>query len=95
MPATPNPPTERQLAYLRRLSGSRSSRFARPATATAASLQIAALKAMPASASDHQIERDLGASVEWRPGAVAPIRAHEIDGYGSHASWRRGDLGPE
>ena len=79
-------PTPKQLAYIKRLSGARGLSFAKPKTIAAASRQIEALKAMPASRSERQLEQDLGQSI--RPGGTAAtFRRHEITGYGSTCTW--------
>jgi hypothetical protein len=92
MPArTSRPPTAKQLAYLARLAGSRGVGFARPASSQAASRQIAALKAMPASRAERRLEQDLVAKPPAL-GTLAAVAEHEIEGYGASARWRRGYL---
>ena len=84
-----NPPTPRQLRYLRGLAEACGESFVYPRTSRDASRQIDRLRARPIDAAADrrrerlQISRDLA-----ERGDSAAVRDSEIVGYGSSARWR-------
>jgi hypothetical protein len=95
MTSTPSPtearPTSRQLTYLKALAHRTGQTFTWPTTRTTASAEIRRLEAL---ASTSEPEREMGGH-DWAAEAAAreancdvPIRAHELAGYGSSATWR-------
>lgn len=84
----PNPPTHRQLRYLRDLALSRGETFVRPPSKAQASIEIERLRARPplsrgAKALEHWDDR----AIEDRWAAATDIRPEEIVGHGSSARW--------
>jgi hypothetical protein len=85
-------PTARQLTYMRALAQRAGQTFTWPRTRIQASREIRRLKGVtPSSAIERELER-----VDWPAEAAAreancdvPIRADELQGYGSSATWRR------
>ncbi len=88
-----NPPTSRQLAYLRQLAGKTGTSFVNPKTRAAASREIARLKAIATTGftfAELQAEETTRGQYGDPPLTYGPaIRDHEIDGYGSTATWSR------
>ena len=87
--AASDPPTHRQLTYLKQLAYTRGVSFIPPANRLQASQLIDQLKRRPSS-SRLEIDDDRRAAVQ-RHGEHAPASAvhdDEITGYGSHAHWR-------
>lgn len=85
---SPRPPSARQLRYLRILAERTSTTFAMPATSTEASREITRLQRLPATppserGNDHELAADRD-----QPQLSTAIRAEEISGYGSSATWR-------
>jgi hypothetical protein len=91
MSVTANPPSARQMRYLRSLASQRGESFAYPRTASEASAEIERLKGRRrSSAAERQIERlDLSRDMAAR-GDAASVRDTEIVGYGSSARWKAG-----
>jgi hypothetical protein len=84
-----NPPSQKQLAYLRDLAESRGQTFVVPRSSAEASVEIERLRICRAQP---RVERWLEASGRGRKaadrGAYAPaFREDEIEGYGSTARW--------
>jgi len=88
-----NPPTSRQLASLRQLAGKTGTSFANPKTRAAASREITRLKAIATTGftfAELQAEETTRGQYGDPPLTYGPaIRDHEIDGYGSTATWSR------
>ena len=85
----PNPPTDRQLRYLRDLAVSRGETFAVPQTLTEASAEIERLRGRRRSSQADRAAERFGARViadRWAP--ATDVRPEEIEGYGSTARWR-------
>ncbi|HEX3173900.1 MAG TPA: hypothetical protein VHQ43_06755 [Solirubrobacterales bacterium] len=84
-----NPPTPRQIDYLRDLALGRGQTFAFPETFEEADREIKRLlKVKQTSRSDRRREaRALSAAMATR-GDVASVRSHELGGCGSSAHWR-------
>jgi len=87
----PKPPTAKQLRYLRALANQTATTFTPPKSSYEASKTIKEMQHRPVS-SRHERDGDRG-SVASRDGASAgvDIRDDEITGYGSTATWGRGD----
>jgi hypothetical protein len=83
------PPTSRQLRYLRILAERTGTTFAAPYTSREASLEILRLQRLPSSPSRKRRDdrNELPTDREWMQPSTA-IRAVEISGYGSTATWR-------
>ena len=86
---SPNPPSAKQLRYLRNLAEQRGESFAYPSTATEASAEIERLKGAGATAppSDVGSASQVSRAMADR-GDAASVRDTEIVGYGSSARWR-------
>ena len=81
-------PTARQLRYLRSLAQRTGQTFTYPHTAAEASREIDRLKrARPSSLAELEIEREIADAVAVGERDAARVRADEIDGYGSSATW--------
>jgi hypothetical protein len=85
----PNPPSQKQLRYLRDLALSRGQTFVVPRTRADASAEIGRLLARrglsrAAKALEHWDDR----AVEDRCAEATAVRPSEIEGYGSSAHWR-------
>ena len=82
-------PTSKQQAYIRKLALARGVSFTPPRTRGEASRLIDDLKRRrPEAASDRRRElRGVQADLAGR-GDAARVRAHELDGYGSSATWK-------
>ena len=83
-------PTERQLRYLRQLASTRGQSFTPPTTKTEASMEIQRLKS---NRPQRRVERQAevfayGHGIDDRWGGATAVRADEIEGYGSSATWR-------
>jgi hypothetical protein len=84
----PNPPTQKQLRYLRDLAISRGMTFVVPATAAEASTQIDWLrKRRRSSRADRAAERFAARKITERHSPATDVRPTEIEGYGSTARW--------
>jgi len=84
-----NPPTAKQLRYLRNLAETRGESFAYPQSAAEASAEIDRLKARRRSTSAERRFERLAVSREIAEiGDAAKVRDSEIGGYGSSAHWR-------
>ena len=89
MSVTANPPSAKQMRYLRSLASQRGESFAYPATAAEASAEITRLKARRrSSASERRIEREEVSRAMAERGDAASVRDSEIVGYGSSARWK-------
>ncbi|HEX3562439.1 MAG TPA: hypothetical protein VHU24_06340 [Solirubrobacterales bacterium] len=88
-PHPSNPPTTKQVNYLRDLALARGQTFAYPATFDEADREIKRLlKVKRSSRADRRREiRAISADMAER-GDAASIRSHELGGYGSNAHWR-------
>lgn len=88
MSTSTNPPSAKQLRYLRGLAAQRGESFAYPRTAAQASGEIERLKGRrSSSAVERRAEReDVSRAMAERGGAAA-VRDSEIEGYGSSARW--------
>jgi hypothetical protein len=85
----PNPPSQKQLRYLRDLSLSRGQTFVVPRSSAEATAEIERLRARrglsrAAKALEHWDDR----AIEERWAPATNVRPEEIDGYGSSAHWR-------
>ena len=89
-PHTANPPTPKQLSYLRGLALGRGQSFAYPRTRAQASAEIKRLEATKRTpASDRQREtRAVRDDMSRSRGDAAHVRPEELGGYGSSAHWK-------
>lgn len=89
MSPKPNPPTAKQLRYLRSLALERGESFPYPRSRAEASAEIERLKGRRRdTAADRRRERlEVSRAMASRGGA-ASVRDSEIVGYGSSAHWR-------
>jgi Protein of unknown function (DUF3072) len=79
------PPTAKQLAYLRALAERTGRTFAWPRTSRQASAEIRKLReAQPES---HVERRDMADAVASGPRDSCRVHPHEVAGWGSTASW--------
>ncbi|HVC07037.1 MAG TPA: hypothetical protein VND98_05575 [Solirubrobacterales bacterium] len=87
-PQPSNPPTSKQMSYLRDLALSRAQTFAYPETFEEADRQIKRLlKVKRTNRADRRREaRAISADMAER-GDAAGIRVHELRGYGSSCRW--------
>jgi hypothetical protein len=84
-----NPPTAKQLRYLRSLAEARGESFAYPRTVAEASSEIERLKGRRRHTRAERRTEQLTISRELADrGDAASIRPEEISGYGSTAHWR-------
>ena len=85
-----NPPTRKQLAYLRTLAQRAGQTFLNPATSREASAEIRRLrKQTPSTRTERATERKaITADLQERPGDATRVRDGEITGYGASATWR-------
>ncbi len=84
-----NPPTAKQLRYLRNLAEARGESFAYPKSAAQASAEIDRLKARRRDTTVERRFERLAVSREIAEiGDAAKVRDSEIGGYGSSAHWR-------
>jgi len=88
-PHPSNPPTPKQISYLRDLALGRGQTFTYPATFDEADQQIKRLrKVKRTSRADRRREvRGVSADMAGR-GDATSVRSHELGGYGSSAHWR-------
>jgi hypothetical protein len=88
-PHPSNPPTSKQISYLRDLALGRGQTFAYPETFEEADRQIKRLlKVKRTNRADRRREaRTISADMAER-GDAASVRSHELGGYGSSAHWR-------
>jgi hypothetical protein len=89
-PHTTNPPTPRQLRYLRDLALRTGQSFAYPTTAAEASRQIDRLKALrrtPAADRRRELREVSREMAEHRGDSSRIDQDVELEGYGSTASW--------
>jgi len=88
-PHPSNPPTPKQISYLRDLALGRGQTFTYPETFDEADQQIKRLrKVKRTSRADRRREvRGVSADMAGR-GDAASVRSHELGGYGSSAHWR-------
>jgi hypothetical protein len=85
----PNPPTQKQLRYLRDLAVSRGETFPTPASRSEASTEIERLRGRRRSSrADRAAERFGGRQIADRWAPATDVRPEEIEGYGSTARWR-------
>jgi hypothetical protein len=84
-----NPPTPKQISYLRDLALGRGQTFAYPETFDEADREIKRLRRVKrTSRADRRREaRAVSADMAAR-GDGARVRDHELRGYGSNAAWR-------
>lgn len=84
-----DPPSARQMRYLRDLAAQRGESFAYPRTVAEASAEIERLKGRRrSSATERRVERlEVSRDMAARGGAAA-VRESEVIGYGSSARWR-------
>jgi hypothetical protein len=85
------PPTSKQLAYLRTLAERTGRTFAWPRTSQEASAEIRKLGAAePDTRLERRIEHDeVADAIAAGPADDAKVRRHEVDGFGSTATWSR------
>jgi hypothetical protein len=84
----PQPPTDKQLAYLRSLAVSRGETFIVPSSRSEASSEIKRLKGRRSSSrADRAAERYAGRRIADRWAPATNVRPEEIEGYGSTARW--------
>jgi hypothetical protein len=86
----PNPPTHKQLRYLRRLSLSRGQTFVVPRSKAEASAEIERLRgrrglSRSAKVLEHWDDRE----IEARCAPATEVRPGEVVGYGATARWTR------
>lgn len=88
-PHPTNPPTAKQLSYLRDLALSRGQSFAYPSSFEEADREIKRLRRERRTpAVDRRRERrEVSAAMQER-GDAARVRSHEVGGYGASARWR-------
>lgn len=89
-PQPSNPPTSKQISYLRDLALGRAQTFAYPETFEEADREIKRLlKVKRTSRADRRREaRAISADMAERRGDSASVRRHELGGYGASAHWR-------
>jgi hypothetical protein len=93
--ATDDPPTSKQLRYLRALADRTGTTFASPRTRREASQAIDQLRRRrPEPSEDRRRERRQVSDDLASAGPASSVRADEIAGYGSQAHWRRGGVRP-
>jgi len=86
--STANRPTSRQLSYLKALAERTGQTFTYPQTSRQASAEINRLKhTRPSSHGELEIEREIADAVTVGEQDATRVRDHEIDGYGSSATW--------
>jgi hypothetical protein len=86
-----NPPTPRQLQYLRTLAARTATTFASPHTRGEASHEIRRLEALPSlTRSERQHEGRTLDSDRQRLQPSSTVKPEEVTGYGSHARWAKG-----
>ncbi len=91
MNLTDQPPTTKQLRYLRNLAMQRGESFAYPQTTAQASSEIERLKGRRrASYVERRIESEQISHEMAARGGAAAVREFEISGYGSSAHWKTG-----
>jgi hypothetical protein len=84
------PPTQKQLNYLRSLSVSRGVTFVVPGSKAEASREIEFLRTRRHSShADRAAERFAARQIADRFGPATAVRPEEIEGYGSTARWKR------
>jgi hypothetical protein len=84
----PQPASNRQLAYLRRLADQTGQTFTYPKTAREASVEIARLKNTPSqSRSERRVEDDYSTDLAASAGGATRVGEDETVGYGSNATW--------
>jgi len=85
-------PTTAQLKYIRALALQRGRTFTPPRTKSEASQLINELKRTPPNSITERREdlRAVRDAMHTRSGDAARIRDDELDGYGSTATWKRG-----
>jgi hypothetical protein len=79
-----NRPTPRQLTYLRSLASRSATTFAYPKTRVQASREIDRLRRIPAVPLVRRSDPGDGDAQDY----ATAVRAEEVDGYGSSATWR-------
>ena len=86
---TNDAPTQKQQRYLRSLAQQTGTSFTPPTTRAEASREIERLKTLSASP-HHEREHDRRAVNKGLATGTsdARVREHEVDGYGSTATWR-------
>lgn len=85
-----NPPTQKQLSYLRSLAVSRGETFVVPRSKAEASQEIERLRGRRRSShADRAAERFAGRQIADRWAPATAVRPEEIEGYGSTARWAR------
>lgn len=88
-PHSSNPPTTRQISYLRDLALGRGQTFAYPSSFEEADREIKRLlKVKRTNRSDRRREARAISADMARGGDAARVRDHEMGGYGSSATWR-------
>jgi hypothetical protein len=84
------PPSQKQLSYLRSLAVSRGETFVVPRSMVEASQEIERLRARRRSShADRAAERFTGRQIADRWGPATAIRPDEVVGYGASARWAR------
>jgi Protein of unknown function (DUF3072) len=84
-----DPPTAKQLAYLRALAERTGQTFAPPRTSRDASTEIRRLKAAPAESQlERKVERDdIAEAIGTGAQDSVRVTRSEVTGYGSSATW--------
>ncbi len=82
-----NPPTARQLRYLRSLANHSGTTFTNPSSRREASAEIDRLRAM--GSRPRVQDTDFAEDPERRAGYATAQQPGEVYGYGSNASWQR------
>jgi hypothetical protein len=85
-----NPPSKKELRYLRSLAISRGETFVYPRTSAESSAEIDRLLGRRRSShADRAAERFDARQVARRHGSATGVRDEEVEGYGSSARWKR------
>jgi hypothetical protein len=89
-PNPSNPPTRKQINYLRDLALARGQTFAYPETFEEADREIKRLRKVKRTSRADRRREALTVSADLARGDAdaASVRSHELGGYGSSAHWR-------
>jgi hypothetical protein len=89
-PHPSNPPTRKQINYLRDLALARGQTFVYPETSQEASREIGRLlkEGQTPRTDRRRAARPISAEMAERRGDAACVRDHELGGYGASAHWR-------
>jgi len=88
-PHPSDPPTRKQISYLRDLALGRGQTFAYPETFEEADREIKRLRKVKRTSRADRRREALTVSADMaRGGDAASVRSHELGGFGSSAHWR-------